>query len=116
MPYNADSYEPEQDIPIVSGATAYTCLESGQTQILIVNEGLWFGEKLQNTLLNSNQLRFAGVTVADNPFNTEEPISIETSDITIPLFLSGTTLFMETSTLTQHELDTMSTHPFNLQY
>jgi hypothetical protein len=106
MPYNADSYEPERDIPIVSGATAYTCLESGQTYILVVNEGLWFGEKLQNTLLNPNQLRFAGVTVADNPFNTEEPISIQTSDITIPLFLSGTTLFMETSTPTQHELDT----------
>jgi hypothetical protein len=75
-PYNADSYEPEQDIPIVSGATAYTCQSSGQPYILVVNKGLWFCEKLQNTLLNPNQLRFSGVKVADNPFNAADPISI----------------------------------------
>ena len=75
-PYNSDSYEPERDVPIVSGATAYTCQRSGQTYILVVNEGLWFGEKLQNTLLNPNQLRFSGVKVADNPFNAADPISI----------------------------------------
>jgi hypothetical protein len=104
-PYNAETYEPERDIPIISGATAYTCQDSGQTYILVVNEGLWFGEKLQNTLLNPNQLRYAGVTVADNPFNKEEPISIVHNDVTIPLLLSGTTIFMETTTPTQSELD-----------
>ena len=105
-PYNADNYEPERDIPIISGATAYTCQDSGHTYILVVNEGLWFGEKLQNTLLNPNQLRYAGVTVADNPFNKKEPISIVHDDVTIPLFLTGTTIFLETTTPTQSELDT----------
>ena len=105
-PYNSDSYEPERDVPIVSGATAYTCQRSGQTYILVVNEGLWFGEKLQNTLFNPNQLRFAGVTVADNPFNTAEPISIDHSELTIPLSISGTTIFLDTTTPTQVELDT----------
>ena len=105
-PYNADAYEPERDIPIISGATAWTCQESGQTYILVVNEGLWFGEKLQNTLLNPNQLRFAGVTVADNPFKASEPISIALhEEVFIPLLMSGTTIFMETTTPTQSELD-----------
>lgn len=104
-PYNADIYEPERNVPIISGATAWTSHESGQTYILVVNEGLWFGDKLQNTLLNPNQLRYSGVNVADNPFNTAEPISITHEDLTIPLSISGTIIFLETATPTQSELD-----------
>ena len=114
-PYNSDSYETERDVPIVSGATAYTCQCSGPTYILVVNKGLWFGEKLQNTLLNPNQLRFAGVTVADNPFNTAEPISIEHSKLTIPLSISGTTILLDTTTPTQTELDTCPQTEWNPQ-
>lgn len=66
-PYNAKTYKPDCDIPITSRATAWTCQETGQTYILVVNEGLWFGEKLQNTLLDPNQLRYSGLTEADNP-------------------------------------------------
>ena len=96
-PWNADSYKPEWDVPIVSGATTYTCQSSRQTYILVVNEGHWFGKKLQNTLpAIPNQLRFDGVKVADNPFNTAEPISIEHSKLIIPLSISGTTIFLET--------------------
>ncbi|KAI2503235.1 Reverse transcriptase (RNA-dependent DNA polymerase) [Fragilaria crotonensis] len=104
-PYNADIYAPERNVPIISGATAWTSHESGQTYILVVNEGLWFGDKLQNTLLNPNQLRYSGVNVADNPFNTAEPISITHEDLTIPLSISGTIIFLETATPTQSELD-----------
>ncbi len=104
-PYNADSYEPERDVPIICGATAWTCQESGQTYILVVNEGLWFGDKLQHTLLNPNQLQYSGVLVADNPFNPVEPLSIIHDDVTIPLSISGTNIFIETTTPTQSELD-----------
>ena len=45
-PYNADAYSPERNIPIVSAEPAFTCQESGLTYILIINEGLWFGNKL----------------------------------------------------------------------
>ena len=104
-PYNADAYSPERNIPIVSAATAFTCQESGLTYILIINEGLWFGDKLTNSLINPNQLRFVGVLVQDNPFDAN-PIAIETQDINIPLLLAGTTIYFDSSTPTQHELDT----------
>jgi hypothetical protein len=55
-PYNADHYESEKDVPIIAGGTAYTCQDSGQTYILVVNEGLWLGPKLSHSLLNPNQL------------------------------------------------------------
>jgi hypothetical protein len=103
--YNPDQGQKEKDVPIISGATAYTCQKSGQTFILVVNEGLWFGEKLHHSLLNQNQLRYHGVPVWDNPFDPTRPISIEHSELTIPLLISGTNIFLETRTPTQHELD-----------
>ena len=105
-PYNAEAYESERNVPIVTGATAYQCQESGQTYILLINEGLWLGPKLRHSLLNPNQLRFNSVSVWDNPFDPNQPLSIEHDEATIPLAISGTNIFMETRTPTQHELDT----------
>ena len=60
-------------IPIITGATAYTCQESGQTYILVINEGLWLGPKMSHSLLNPNQMRYNGITVHDNPFDSHNP-------------------------------------------
>ena len=103
-PYNS-TYDPERDIPIVTGATAYTDPHTGQVFILVINEALWFGERLSNSLINPNQLRYAGVLVQDNPFITSEPIAIKHEEVNVPLLLDGTNLFFQTTTPTQSELD-----------
>jgi hypothetical protein len=104
-PYNADQGKCERNIPIISGATAYTCQNSGQTFILVINEGLWLGHKLRHSLLNQNQIQYNGISVWDNPFNHSNPLSIEHPDVLIPLLTSGTNIFIDTRTPTQHELD-----------
>ena len=71
-------------MPIVSAATAFTCQSTGQTYILVINEALWFGDRLENSLINPNQLRFGGIIVNDNPFDPHIPISIQTDDVDIP--------------------------------
>jgi hypothetical protein len=92
---------------IVCGATAFTCqLVSGETYISIINEGLYFGDKLERSLLNPNQLQYSGVVVNDNPFDKAVPLSISTTKIDILLQISGTNIFLETTTPTQRELDT----------
>ena len=73
--------------------------------ILVINEGLWFGDKLKNSLINPNQLRYAGLSVQDNPFHASEPLAISHDDGTVPLTLDGTTIFFQTLTPTQAELD-----------
>ncbi len=73
---------------------------------MIINEGLYFGDKLEHSLLNPNQLQYSGVIVNDNPFDTAAPLSISTTELDIPLQISGTNIFLETSTPTQRELDT----------
>ena len=104
-PYNATAYQPERDVPIVSAATAFTCQRTGQTYILVINEALWFGDRLENSLINPNQLRFGGAIVNDNPFDPQIPISIQTDEVDIPLELAGTTIFFASSTPTPTELD-----------
>ena len=93
-PYNSSAYQPERNIPIVSAATAFTCQDTGQTFILVINEALWFGDRLAHSLINLNQVRFRGITVNDNPFDPRNPISIKTDNVDIPLHLLGTTIFL----------------------
>ena len=104
-PYNS-KYDPERDVPIVSGATAYTDQHTGQVFVLVINEALWFGDRLTNSLINPNQLRYAGVTVQDNPFHKSESIAIHHEEVTVPLLLlDGTNLFIQSATPTQSEPD-----------
>ena len=42
----------------------------------------------------------------DNPFNQDQPLSIEHPEVTIPLDITGTIIFLDSHTPTQHELDT----------
>ena len=53
-PY-ANSYESVKDIPIVSGTTSYTDAQ-GTTYILIIHEALYYGNKLDHSLINLNQV------------------------------------------------------------
>ena len=67
----SDSYSPINNIPIVQGATAYDCSDTGQTYILVINEGLYFGTSMSHSLINPNQLRHFGTIVQDNPYSNE---------------------------------------------
>ena len=90
-PYNSEAYNPECDIPIiVTAATSYMDQQNGQVYILVIHEGQCFGDELTHSLINPNQLRYAGVTVQDNPFERNPPVSIITNHVTILLITSGT--------------------------
>jgi hypothetical protein len=59
----ASSLQTLQDIPIVNAAVAYEDPESGEVIILIINQALYFGEQLDNILLNPNQMCSCGNVV-----------------------------------------------------
>lgn len=88
-PYDS-AYEPLENVPIVTAATAWDHPDTGETWLLIMNEGLFYGSKLGHSLLNPNQLRHHGVICQDNPFDSS-PLSITIPDILkIPLHFQGT--------------------------
>ena len=105
-PYT-DAYEAIKSVPIVTAATAYDDPDTGETTILVLNEAIWMGDKMQHTLINPNQLRAYGVSVQDNPFS-EAPILIATEgyEFVLPLNCNGTILGAPTRTPTDHELQT----------
>jgi hypothetical protein len=104
-PY-ADSYEPIRNVPIVTGATAITSATTGMTYILIFHEAIWMGELLDHSLINPNQLRSNGVEVQDNPFgNVAMHIAADDDDFIHPMQADGTTIFFDSRTPTNHELE-----------
>ena len=102
-PYN-NTYTPIQDFPIVSCATAYTNIY-GITYILVINEALFYGEKLDHSLLNPNQLRHNHIGYWDNFYDKANPLNIEIPDtLTIPLHVNGTKISFTSRTPTNNEL------------
>ena len=103
-PYT-DAYEAISNVPIVSAATAWTSPSTGVTYILVCHEGLWMGDKMENSLLNPNQLRHYGVIVQDNPFS-DSPLYMMSHDhdFYMPLKSSGCIVMAETRTPTAREL------------
>ena len=65
---SGDSYQPLRNVPIVTACTAWDDPETGQTYLLVINECLYSGTKLDHTLINPNQLRHFEVGYSDNPF------------------------------------------------
>jgi hypothetical protein len=66
-PFCDTEYQSIEDVPVATVATAYDCPITGKVYILVINEALYLGDKMRNTLLNPNQLRAHGVQVQDCP-------------------------------------------------
>jgi hypothetical protein len=49
-------YSPINDIPIASVAAAWDDPSTGRTIILVINEALYFGDRMEYSLLCPNQL------------------------------------------------------------
>jgi hypothetical protein len=103
-PYT-DSYEGIKGVQIVTGATSWTCQETGETFVLTIHEALWMQESLPHSLINPNQLRAFGTTIQDNPFGGPMTLKDPEEILEIPLQLHGTNVGFETRTPTQEDLD-----------
>lgn len=99
------SYEPIENVPIVTGMTAYDDRKSGQTYILVFNESLHYGSKLDHSLNNPNQVRHNGINFNDNPYDKAKGLGIDISDeLRIEMHSCGTKVIFETRVPTKDEL------------
>ena len=99
------SIKPIENIPIVTGATAWYDTRSKQTYILVVNEALYYGNKLDHSLINPNQVRAHGIPFWDNPYDKERGLKIELDYVEVDLQMKGTKLFFESTAPTKRELE-----------
>lgn len=105
-PYSQD-YEAIKDIPIVRGATAVQDQDTGETYILVINEGLWYGNRMHHSLINPNQLRHFQIDVCDNPYDKGGMhITDPVSKVSIPLLSKGTIVYADSHAPSEKELQT----------
>ena len=79
-----DSYTAKKDVPICSAVTAVD-LEDGTTVLMEAGQGLYFGNKMDQSLLNPNQLRAFGVPVCDDPIDSHRELGINLPDVFVPM-------------------------------
>ncbi len=94
----------QQGVQICSGATAYDDSDGG-TYILVLNKALWFGDRMQHSLINPNQVRAYGVSLCDDPMDPNRQLGMMVQDTFIPFTMAGTTCSFATRTPTSWELD-----------
>lgn len=93
--YDKDA-KPIENVPIVSGATAWEDPATGETYILVINEALYYGTKLDHSLINPNQIRAFGIDLWDNPYDKERGLGIHAnSSVLIKMRTKGTKVLFE---------------------
>ena len=96
---------PLNDVPIFSGEIAWDDPGSRQTYIIVINEAMCYGTKLDHSLINPNQIRSYGVTFWDSPYDKEIGLTIEVDDnVNIQMNTMGTKIQFETKYPTNKEL------------
>jgi len=94
----------QEGIPICSGATAFENA-NGCTYVLIINEALWFGDRMKNSLINPNQVRAFGISLCDDPTDPHRHLGMTIQDNLIPFTMAGSTCHFTTRTPTNWELE-----------
>ena len=101
------SIKPIENVPIVSGATAWDDPTTGETYILVINEALYYGTKLDHSLINPNQIRAYGIGFWDNPYDKDKGLRIEMDEASmIQMRTKGTKVLFDTRSPTPKELAT----------
>ena len=102
---------PVPNVPIGTAGTVWVDSESGKRYLLVLNECLFFGDRLPNSLLTPNQLRMNGLVVDDTPrqFSSTSTHSIldNVSGVRIPLSLRRIISYFESSLPTLDEMDSL---------
>jgi len=106
-PYHP-KYKPDANVPVVKAVTAYD--HNGTIYILVINQALYFGEDMPNSLLNPNQMRSHGIVVDDCPTHlspnqvSTHSIYFPEHDIRLPLQLHGIISYLSIRKPTQNEI------------
>ena len=80
--------------------------------MLILHEVLYFGDKMRGSLLNPNQLRYAGIRVEEIPRQFDRDslheVYLPEADLHLPLRMRGVISYLPTRKPTKDELETCS--------
>ena len=108
--YRGDDRNATRNVPVATCCTVVREPATGIEYLIVGYEMLGFGEKLGKSLLNQNQIRYAGHTVRDDPTRVQEEgfgITFADGGAHIPFTMKGTSVYFESRTPTAHEIETL---------
>jgi len=76
------------NVEVCAAATPWDDPLMGHASVLEFHQGLWFGSKLPNALINPNQCRLFGILLCDDPFDPFRKLEMcdtKTSTVVVPL-------------------------------
>ena len=88
-------YTNTDNVEICTAATAWT-IHTGQVYILVFVQGIWFGDRMDRSLINPNQCCSFGIYFCDDPTDPHMPLGFQTNTLNIPLFMEGIIATMST--------------------
>jgi hypothetical protein len=100
---------PIYNVPIATVAMAWSNPHTGESYIIIINKALYFGDGMDHSLVNPNQLRAFGIEVYDNPYDTDPNrlMGIMLNDCKkLPFWSDGSTIYFNTWYPTGEEMNT----------
>ena len=105
----SDERKPFSDVPIGTIATSWVRPETSEVIVLVMHEALYFGDRLDHSLICPNQLRSYGIVVDDVPrqFDPQSVHSIVVpgEDVTIPLDMNGVVSYFASHKPSEDDLD-----------
>jgi hypothetical protein len=105
----SDEYKAIKDIPIATMATAWDDPSEGDTVILVINEALYFGDRMSHSLLCPIQIRENGLVVQDVPRQFDDSLFHAIVDPKtkrqLKLEMSGVISYFNTRKPTEEELE-----------
>ena len=97
-------YSEQTNVHICTCVTDLT-LDSGKVVILEFEQGLWFGNTMEKSLINPNQCQKFGIQICNDPTDPHRKLVIEASeDLLIPTTMEGSTCGIITHPPTDNNL------------
>lgn len=98
-------FEPIKDVPIARGATGYHDPKTGRKYLIFINQGLFFGDKMDHSLWNPNQIRHYHIPVSDDVYDETREFGINHPDVFLPFETEGATVFIKSFRPTTDQLN-----------
>jgi len=99
----SDELSTVKNIPIVKAISIFIDPETGEEILLMIDQALYFGDRLEHSLINPNQIRAFGHSLNDDAYYTDRYFGIETAEVKIPFESVGSVVYFRTCTPTDGE-------------
>lgn len=100
-----NAFDPIKDVPIARGATGYHDPKTGRKYLIFINQGLFFGDKMDHSLWNPNQIRHYHIPVSDDIYDETREFGINHPDVFLPFETEGATVFIKSFRPTKDQLN-----------